>query len=60
MGHEAYVQLTCPECRKAWEANPSELPSPDGTFTCPSCETNRRMAEFMRTDRDLQTLKRLQ
>jgi len=60
MGHEAYVQLVCPECRKSWEENPSGLPAPESNFHCPGCHATRRMSEFMRTDRDLATLKRLQ
>ncbi|ELY67332.1 hypothetical protein C489_11233 [Natrinema versiforme JCM 10478] len=28
-------------------------------FHCPNCHASRRTAEFMRTDRDLQTLKQL-
>ena len=56
---EAYVQLLCPACRKAWEATPRELPSPGDAFDCPSCGERRRTAEFLRTERDLETLKRL-
>lgn len=54
---EAFVQLLCPECNKAWEASPSELPEPQETFRCPDCRESRRTSEFMRTDRDLETLK---
>lgn len=60
MGHEAYVQLYCPECRKDWEQKPSELPAADENFDCPNCAATRRTAEFMRTERDLKNLKRLQ
>jgi predicted RNA-binding Zn-ribbon protein involved in translation (DUF1610 family) len=56
---EAYVRLLCPACAKDWESNPSDLPHHDATFECPSCGETRRLAEFMRTDRDLQTLKEL-
>ncbi|MFB6267977.1 MAG: hypothetical protein ABEI31_09985 [Halodesulfurarchaeum sp.] len=59
MPHEAYVQLYCSECGKAWEDNPSDLPEADSNFHCPNCHATRRMAEFMRTDRDLEMLKRL-
>ena len=59
MPHEAYVQLVCPECRKAWEATPSDLPTPEQNYSCPNCHATRRVAEFMRTDRDLQNLKKL-
>jgi ssDNA-binding Zn-finger/Zn-ribbon topoisomerase 1 len=60
MAHEAYVQLACPECQKSWEKSPSDLPVHDQNFSCPSCHATRRVAEFMRTDRDLETLKSLQ
>jgi hypothetical protein len=42
---------------KSWEETPTELPAPDVTFSCPDCSESRRLAEFMRTDRDLETLK---
>lgn len=57
---EAFVQLLCPECNKAWESTPRDLPEPSATFHCPNCHASRRMAEFMRTDRDLDILKNLQ
>ncbi|MFB6309048.1 MAG: hypothetical protein ABEH35_06940 [Haloarculaceae archaeon] len=57
---EAYVRLLCPECQKDWESTPSDLPTPDRTFHCPGCHASRRLAEFMRTEHDLQTLKGLQ
>jgi len=56
---EAYVRLLCPECTKDWESTPSDLPRHDGTFHCPNCHASYRIAEFMRTDRDLSTLKQL-
>ena len=56
---EAYVRLLCPECKKDWESTPSNLPGHDRTFNCPNCHNSRRLAEFMRTERDLQTLKTL-
>ena len=56
---EAFVQLLCPACRKAWERAPRELPAPSEPFDCPACGESRRTAEFMRTDRDLEVLKRL-
>lgn len=60
MPHEAFVRLFCPECGKDWQNNPSDLPRPESNFNCPNCHATRRTAEFMRTDRDLQTLKQLQ
>ncbi len=55
--HEAFVQLRCPECLKAWEATPSDLPAPDADFRCPDCEEHRNLSEFCRTDRDIETLR---
>ena len=55
--NEAFVQLSCPECTKDWEAKPMELPARDEPFACPDCEEQRPTAEFMRTDRDLEVLK---
>ena len=57
---EAFVRLQCPECQKGWEENPAELPDHTAQFTCPSCETARRLAEFMRTERDLETVKQFE
>ncbi|MFB6137636.1 MAG: hypothetical protein ABEJ42_04765 [Halobacteriaceae archaeon] len=58
--NEAYVQLLCPECQKHWEETPGDLPNHTQNFSCPGCHATRRLAEFMRTDRDLETLKRLE
>jgi len=57
---EAYVRLLCPECTKDWESTPTDLPAHDTVYNCPNCHASRQLAEFTRTDRDLQTLKRLQ
>jgi ssDNA-binding Zn-finger/Zn-ribbon topoisomerase 1 len=54
---EAYVRLLCPECDKNWDSTPSDLPEHTQVYDCPTCDASRRLAEFMRTDRDLQTLK---
>lgn len=56
---EAFVQLLCPDCHKSWESSPRDLPAPSDSFQCPDCDTSRRTSEFMRTERDLETLKRL-
>ena len=56
---EAFVRLLCPDCTKSWESSPSKLPSAREQFRCPDCNTSRRTAEFMRTERDLETLKQL-
>ncbi|MFB6188018.1 MAG: hypothetical protein ABEI86_14285 [Halobacteriaceae archaeon] len=60
MVNEAYVNLLCPNCSRSWESNPSSLPKHDEEFTCPECNAKYKVAEFMRTDRDLETLKQLQ
>ncbi|MEF8883189.1 MAG: hypothetical protein V5A34_11785 [Halapricum sp.] len=57
---EAYVRLLCPECSKEWESSPRDLPVPEQTYHCPNCHATRRLSEFMRTEHDLQTLKKLQ
>ncbi len=57
---EAFVRLLCPECRKDWETAPGDLPSPRQNFSCPACHATRRLSEFVRTKRDLETLKQLQ
>lgn len=56
---EAYVQLLCPECTKDWQTSPSSLPDPKEMLHCPNCHATRLTAEFMRTERDLQTLENL-
>ena len=56
---EAYVRLLCPECKKDWESTPTELPGHARMFHCPNCHASRRLAEFTRTEHDLQTLKTL-
>jgi hypothetical protein len=57
---ETFVRLVCPECPKDWEQTPSSLPHHRENFTCSACGTTRRLAEFMRTKRDLQTLQQFQ
>lgn len=56
--NEAYVRLLCPNCQKTWGENPGQLPPPSDAFTCRDCESDFTMAEFMRTERDLEILKR--
>jgi len=58
--NEAFVQLSCPECMKDWEAKPMDLPARNEPFSCPDCGEQRPTAEFMRTDRDLEVLKEFQ
>jgi tRNA(Ile2) C34 agmatinyltransferase TiaS len=57
--NEAFVQLRCPECLKAWEATAGDLSAPDADFRCPDCDEQRRLSEFCRTERDLETLTEL-
>ncbi|MEZ3115198.1 hypothetical protein RYH80_04595 [Halobaculum sp. MBLA0147] len=57
---EAFVRLVCPECGKDWEENPTDLDEHRSQFSCPNCHATRRLAEFMRTERDLETLKQFQ
>lgn len=53
---EAWIQLQCPGCDKRWEANPAELPAPDGSYTCEDCDATRRVSEFPKTARDFEIL----
>jgi tRNA(Ile2) C34 agmatinyltransferase TiaS len=57
---ETFVRLVCPECKKDWEDNPTALPNHRANFTCSACGATRRTAEFMRTERDLETLRQFQ
>lgn len=57
---EAFVRLLCPECGKEWESNPTELSNVRTNFSCPGCHATRRLAEFMRTERDLETVKQFE
>ncbi|WP_144902137.1 DUF7836 family putative zinc-binding protein [Halobellus captivus] len=57
---EAFVRLLCPECTKGWETEPTSLPNHRQNFTCSSCGATRRLAEFMRTERDLNTVKQFE
>ncbi|MFB6255300.1 MAG: hypothetical protein ABEH58_00995 [Haloplanus sp.] len=57
---EAYVRLLCPECNKNWEATPSDLPDHTRSYDCPTCHASRRLAEFMRTERDLELVKQFE
>ncbi|MDL5362360.1 hypothetical protein [Halalkalicoccus sp. NIPERK01] len=58
--NETFVRLLCPECRKTWERKPGDLPAHTEAFACDGCGTERRTAEFTRTDRDLDVLKQFQ
>ena len=57
---EAFVTLLCPECGKDWQENPSDLPELRTNFSCPSCHATRRLTQFMRTERDLESVKQFQ
>lgn len=54
---ETYARLLCPECGKQWESSPNDLPEPSRTYHCPNCHASRPLAEFARTDRDLQNIR---
>jgi len=51
---ETWIDLQCPSCGETWEDSPADLPEPGQDFTCNHCGTERPMAEFMRTDRNLE------
>jgi len=57
---EAFVRLVCPECDKDWEEAPTDLPGHRKNFSCPDCHATRRLAEFMRTERDLELVKQFE
>lgn len=53
---EAYVNLDCPTCDKVWEAPPHDLPGRRDEFTCPDCDAVHPLAEFARSQRDLEVI----
>ncbi|ATW87638.1 hypothetical protein halTADL_0842 [Halohasta litchfieldiae] len=57
---EAFVRLRCSECGKDWQKTPTGLPDVRSNFSCPNCHGTRRFAEFLRTERDLETVKQFQ
>ncbi len=57
---EASARLLCPECGKNWQSSVSGLPHSRDTYHCPNCHASRQLAEFMRTDRDLETLQQFE
>jgi len=57
---EAFVRLSCPECGKYWQTAPTDVPELRSNYSCPDCHLTRRAAEFLRTERDLQTVKQFQ
>lgn len=56
---ETFVQLVCPACGKAWEANPSDLPALEASFDCPDCSERRRLSEFARSYTDIEVIRDL-
>lgn len=56
---ETTVQLLCPTCTKAWDSPPKDLPELSMNYECPDCGERRNLSEFLRTERDLETLKQL-
>ncbi|WP_330631952.1 DUF7836 family putative zinc-binding protein [Halocatena halophila] len=57
MPPETYVRLQCPSCSKQWTSQPGTLPEANDDFDCPDCGTTRSLAEFARTEHDLETMK---
>jgi len=57
---EAFVRLLCSECGKSWQKSPTAAPDIRSNFSCPNCHATRRFAEFLRTERDLETVKQFQ
>jgi ssDNA-binding Zn-finger/Zn-ribbon topoisomerase 1 len=57
---EAFVRLRCPECGKTWQNTPTAVPPVRSNFSCPSCHATHRFAEFLRTERELETVKQFQ
>lgn len=57
---EAFVRLICPECSKDWQTSPMELPAVRENFSCPDCHATRRLTEFARTERDLETVRQFE
>jgi predicted RNA-binding Zn-ribbon protein involved in translation (DUF1610 family) len=56
---EAFAELSCPDCGKAWEVDANDAPDPETAFDCPDCGTQRPLSEFARTGRDLEVLREL-
>jgi len=57
---DAFVRLVCPECGKAWQDSPADLPELRTNFSGPSCHATHRLTEFMRTERDLEAVQQFQ
>jgi len=57
---DTYVRFVCPSYDKKWEPSPGDLPKHTRQSDCPDWEERRRLAEFVRTRRDLGTLKPLE
>ena len=57
---DAFVRLVCPECKKAWQDTPADLPELRTNFSCPGCHATHRLTEFMRTERDLEVVRQFQ
>ena len=51
---ETWIELQCPGCGETWEAAPADLPQPGREFTCQHCGRDGPVAEFMRTERNLE------
>jgi hypothetical protein len=57
---DSFVRFLCPECGHQWEQRPSEVTAVRSEVMCPACGTERRVAELLRTDRDLQIVRGFQ
>jgi len=57
---ESFVRFLCPECGHKWEQRPTDVPAVRSSAGCPACGTERRVAELLRTDRDLRIVQGFQ
>jgi DNA-directed RNA polymerase subunit RPC12/RpoP len=57
---ESFVRFLCPACGHQWEARPTEVPAVRSEVACPACGAQRRVAELLRTDRDLRIVQGFQ
>jgi transposase-like protein len=57
---ESFVRFLCPSCDHAWEGRPHEVAPIRSEMACPNCDAERRVAELLRTDHDLNIVKEFQ
>lgn len=53
---KAWIQLQCPGCEQQWEADPTDLPPPETSWSCPHCGTTHHVSEFTKTTRAFEIL----